>query len=163
MPCWFYLIFFSLCQKKITSIFAKTEFWQKFGWKAKILWFRNDFWVLFISSSGAHINFPYCKKPLYFFSRVISSSIGEQARNWARGPKTQKFKVLYFEPNFRGRLNMKIEGNPWDNFIKNNLAKLFIHDSSEEHAFPQILSPSHTGSKFSSMVSKFRDLDSSLF
>ena len=75
----------------------------KFGWKIKILWFRNDFWVLFISSSGANINLPIFKVPFYFSSRVISISICEQARNRARGPKTQKFKVLCFEPNFRGR------------------------------------------------------------
>ena len=82
--------------------------------------------------------------------------IGEQAKNWARGLKTQKFKVLRFEPNFRGRLNMTSEGTPWNNYIKKHLKNLFIHDSSEEHAFPQILSLKRTSSsKFSPMVSKF--------
>ena len=162
-PLWILLKLFSLCQKNFASIFAKTEFWQKFGWKTKILWFRNDFWVLFISSSGAHINFPNFKIPFYFFYRVISSSIGKQAKNWAQGPKTQKIKVLCFEPNFRGRLNMTSEGTPWPHSIKKHLKNLFIHDSSEEHAFPQVLSPNHTGSsKFSLMVSKFQELNSSL-
>ena len=131
----FYRKFFSLCQKNFASIFAKTEFWQKFGWKTKILHFRNDFWVLFISSSGAHINFPNFQIPLDLFSRVISSSRGEQAKNW--GLKTQKFKVLSFEPNFKGRLNMASEGTPWPNSIKKHLTNWFIHDSSEEHAFHQ--------------------------
>ena len=136
----------------------------KFGWKIKILRFRNDFWVLFISSSGDQINSPICQNPLGFSSRVILISFCEQARNWARGPKTQKFKVLRFEPNFRGRLVMTSKDTPWPNFTKKTLTNLFIHDSSEEHAFPQILSPNHTGSsKFSLMVSKFCDLDSSLF
>ena len=120
-PLWILSHIFSLCQKKITSIFAKTEFWQKFGWKTKILRFRNDFWVLFISSSGAHINFSNFQNTFYFFSRVISSSRGEQARNWARGPKTQNFKVLHFERNFRGRLSMTSEGNPWPNSIKKHI------------------------------------------
>ena len=48
--------------------------------------------------------------------------------------------------------------------IKEHPTNLFIHDSSEEHAFPQILSSNHTcSSKFSPMVSKFQELDSSLF
>ena len=163
-PLWSYRNFFSLCQKKITSIFGKTKFLQKFGWKTKILRFRNNFWVLFISSSGDHINFPNCKIPLDFFSRVIPSSRGEHARNWAWSPKTQNFKVLCFEPNFKGRLVMNIKGTPLPNFTKKPLKNLFIHDSSEEHAFPQILSLNHTSSsKLSLMVSKFWELISNLF
>ena len=159
IPYGFYRNFFSLCQKNFASIFAKTEFWQKFGWKTKILHFRNDLWVLFIYSSGDHIKFTNLKILLYLFSRVILSSRGEHARNWARGPKTQNFKVLRFKPNFRGRLNMTSEGTTWPHYIKKHLTKLFIHDSSEEHAFPQILSLNHTGSsKFSQMVSKFREV-----
>ena len=108
----FYRNFFSLCEKNFASIVAKTAFWQNFGRKTKILRFRNSFWVLFISSSGDHINIPNCKNPLELFSRVILSSKGEQARNWARGPKTQNFELLCFEPNLKGRLNMTSEGNP---------------------------------------------------
>jgi hypothetical protein len=47
---------------------------------------------------------------------------------------------------------MTSEGNPWPHSIKKHLKKLFIHDSSEEHAFPQILSPNHTSS--SKFISK---------
>ena len=118
----------------------------KFGWKIKILWFRKDFWVLFISSSGAQINSPIFKIPLGFSSRVISISIGKQARNWARVPKTQKFKVLRFKPNFRGGLNMTSEGTPWPHSIKKNLKNWFIHDSSDAHAFPRVLSLLDTSS-----------------
>ena len=146
IPYGFYHSFFSLCQKKITSIFAKTEFWQKIGWKTKILHFRNDFWVLFISSSGAHIKLPNFQIPLDLSSRVISSSIGEQARNWARGPKTQNFKVLRFKPNFRKRFCMTSKGTPWPNSINKNITNLFIHDSSEVYAFPQVLSLLDTSS-----------------
>ena len=146
----FIATFFSLCQKNFASIFVKTEFWQKFGWKIKILCFQNDFWVLFIASSGAHINFPNCQIPLDFSSIVIPISIGEQARNWARGSKTQNFKVLRFERNFRGRSNMTSEGTPWPHTIKKHPTNLFIHDSSEKHVFPPILSLSLLGSsKFS--------------
>ena len=59
---------------------------------------------------------------------------------------------------------MTNEGNPWHNYINKHLKNLFIHDSSEEHAFRQVLSPNHTGSsKFSLMVSKFREIISNLF
>ena len=150
IPYGVYRSFFSPCQKKITSIFAKTKFWQKFGWKTKILRFRNSLWVLLIYYSGAHINFPNFQIPFYFFSRVISSSRGEQARHWARGPKTQNFKVLCFEPNFRGRFFMTSKDNPWPHFIKKNPTNWVIHDSSEKHVFPPILSPSHPGSSKSS-------------
>jgi hypothetical protein len=130
--------------------FCKNEFWPKFGWKTKILRFRNDFWVLFISSSVAHIKLKKFQIPMDFSSRVISISIGEQARNWARGPKTQKFKVLCFEPNFRGRSNMTSEGTPWPHTINKPLTNWVIHDSSEKHAFPPILSLSlPSSSKFS--------------
>ena len=58
---------------------------------------------------------------------------------------------------------MRSEGDPWYHSIKKHLTNLFIHDSSEEHVFPQILSPNHTGSsKFSLMISKFRELISNL-
>ena len=67
----------------------------------------------------------------------------------------KKIKVLRFEPNLRGMLNITYEGTPWPHSMKKHLINLFIHDSSEEHAFPQILSPSNTGSsKFSQMVFK---------
>ena len=61
--------------------FCKNWVLAKFGWKIKILWFRNDFWVLFISFSGDNIKLPNFQIPLYFSSRVISISIGEHARN----------------------------------------------------------------------------------
>ena len=78
--------------------------------------------------------------------------------------KLKKFKVLRFEPNFKGRLNMTSQGTPWNNSIKKHLKNQFIHEYSEEHAFSRVLSPNHTGSsKFSSMVSKFLELDYSLF
>lgn len=142
-------LFFTVSEENHLD-FCKHWALTKFGWKTKILRFQNDFWVLFISSNGAHINFTNCQIPLDFFSRVIPSSRGDQARNWARGPKTQNFKVLHFEPNFRGRLSMTSEGTPWPHSIKKHPTNWFIHDSSEEHAFPQILSLSHTGSsKFS--------------
>ena len=122
----------------------------KFGWKIKILWFRNDFWVLFISYSGDKINSPIFQIPLGFSSRVISISICEQARNLARGPKTQKYKVLRFEPNFRGRSNMNSEGIIWNHTITKPPKNLFIHDSSGKHALFSILGPSLPGSsKFS--------------
>ena len=132
--------FFSLCQKNFASFFAKTKFWQKIGWKTKIFHFRNDVQVLFIYSNGTHIKFPNCKNPLELFSRVILSSRGEQARNWARRQKTQNLKVLRFEPNFRGRLYMTSEGTPMPHLIKRPLKNLFIHHSSDVHMFPQILS-----------------------
>ena len=90
----------------------------KFGWKTKIFHFRNDFWVLFIYSSGSHIKFQNFKNPLELLSRFILISRGEQVRNWARSPKTQNLKVLRFKPNFRGRLNMTSEGTPWPHSIK---------------------------------------------
>ena len=122
----------------------------KFGWKIKILRFRNDFWVLFISSSGDKISSPIFQIPLGFSSRVISISICEQARNRAQGPKTQKFKVLPFEPNFRGRSNMTSEVIIWPQNIKKAPKNWFIHDSSGKHALPSILGPSLPGSsKFS--------------
>ena len=150
-------LFFHRVRRTLPRFFAKTEFWQKFGWKTKILRFRNYFWVFFIYSSGDHINLPNFQIPLDVSSTVISISIGEQARNWARGSKTRKIKVLCFEPNFKGRLNMTSEGTPWPNSIKKNPTNWFIHDSGEDHAFPPILSLSHTGS------SKFPNFDSSLF
>ena len=59
---------------------------------------------------------------------------------------------------------MTSEGTPWPHSINKHLTNLFIHDSSEEHAFPQILSLNHTGSsKFSLMVSKFWEFISNLF
>ena len=122
----------------------------KFGWKIKILWFRNDFWVLFISSSGDQINSPIFQIPLGFSSRVISIWICEHARNQARGPKTQKFKVLHFEPNFRGRSNMTSKAIIWPHNIKKPPTNWVIHDSSGKHALSSILGPSLPGSsKFS--------------
>ena len=122
----------------------------KFGWKIKILRFRNDFWVLFISSSGDQINSPIFQNPLVLSSRVISISFCEQARNWARGPKTQKFKVLRFEPNFRGRSNMTSKAIMWPHKIKKTPTNLVIHDLSGKHALSSILGPSLLGSsKFS--------------
>ena len=148
-----YLFFRSLLsefQKKITSIFAKTEFWPEFDWKIKILRFRNDFWVLFISSSGDQINSPIFQIPLGFSYRVIFISFCEQASNWARGPKTQKFKVLRFEPNFRGRSNMTIKAIIWPQNIKKPPKNWVIYDLSGKHALPPILGPSLSGSsKFS--------------
>ena len=160
----FIATFFRCVRRTLPQFLQKLSFDKNLAEKTKILRFQNDFWVLFIYSSGAHINSTNFKNTLEFFSRVILSSRGEQARNWAPGPKTQNFKVLHFEPNFRGRLNMTSEGNPWPHSIKKHLTNWFIHDSSEEHVFPQILSPSHTdSSKFTPMVSKFLDLDSNLF
>ena len=122
----------------------------KFGWKIKILRFRNDFWVLFISSSGDKINSPIFQVPLGLSSRVIFISFCEQARNWARGPKTQKFKVLRFEPNFRGRSNMTIKVIIWPHNIEKPPKNWVIHDSSGKHALPPILGLSLPGSsKFS--------------
>ena len=122
----------------------------KFGWKIKILRFRNDFWVLFISSIGDQINSPIFQIPLGFSSRVISISICEQARNRARGPKTRKFKVLRFEPNFRGMSNMTSKVIIWTHNIKKPPKNWFIHDLSGKHALSSILGPSLPGSsKFS--------------
>ena len=42
-------------------------------------------------------------------------------QNLTPGPKNQNFKVLRFEPNFRGRLNMTREGTPWPHCIKKPL------------------------------------------
>ena len=59
---------------------------------------------------------------------------------------------------------MTSEGTPSPHSIKKHLKNLFIHDSSEEHAFPQVLRPNDTvSSKFSPMVSKFWELISNLF
>ena len=143
-PLWSLSQLFFNVSEELCLDFAKTEFWQKFGWKTKILRFWNDFWVLFISSSGAHINLPNFQIPFGFSSKLISISICEQARNQARGPKTQNFKVLRFEPNFKGRLYMTSKGTPWKNFIKKHLKNRFIHDSSEVYVFPQILSLTDT-------------------
>ena len=118
----------------------------KFGWKIKILRFRNDFWVLFISSSGDKINSPIFQNPLGLSSRVILISFCEHARNWARGPKTQKFKVLCFEPNFRGRSNMTSKDIIWPHNIKKPPKNWVIHDSSGKHALSSILGPSLPGS-----------------
>ena len=41
---------------------------------------------------------------------------------------------------------MKSKGNPWSLFINKPLTNLFIHDSSEVYAFPQILSLTDTSS-----------------
>ena len=160
----FIATFFHCVRRNLPRFLQKLSFDKNLAEKPKILCFRNDIWVLFISSSGYNINFPNFQIPLYFFSRVILSSRGEQARNWAQSLKTQNFKVLRFKPNFRGRLNMTNEVTPWPHSIKKHLKNGFIHDSSEEHAFPQILSLNHIGSsKFSPMVSKFRELISNLF
>ena len=130
--------------------FCKNWVLTKFGWKIKILRFRNDFWVLFISSSGDKINSPIFKIPYFFSFRVISISICEQAKNWARGPKTQKFKVLRFEPNFRGRSNMTSKAIVWSQNIKKPPKNWVIHDLSGKHALSSILGPSLPGSsKFS--------------
>ena len=143
--------------------FCKNWVLTKFGWKIKILWFRNDFWVLFISSIEAHINLKNCRIQLDFSSGLISISIGEQARNWARGPKTQKFKVLCFEPNFRGRSNMTSKAIVWSQNIKKPPKNWVIHDLSGKHALSSILGPSLSGSsKFSQMNPKFRYSDSDL-
>ena len=54
---------------------------------------------------------------------------------------------------------MTSKGNPWPNLTKKTIKIGFIHDSSEEHAFPQVLSPNNTGSsKFSPRASKFWEL-----
>ena len=126
--------------------FCKNWVLTKFGWKIKILRFRNDFWVLFISSSGDKINSPIFQIPFGFSSRVISISICEQARNRARGPKTQKFKVPRFEPNFRGRSNMTSKVIIWPHNIKKPPKNWVIHDSSGKHALSSILGPSLPGS-----------------
>ena len=142
-------LFFTVSEENHLD-FCKNRVLTNFGWKIKILRFQNDFWVLFISSSGDKINSPIYKITLGFSSRVISISICEQARNRAQGPKTQKFKVLRFEPNFRGRSNMTSEGTQWPHTIKKTPTNWVIHDSSEKHVFPPILSLSLPGpSKFS--------------
>ena len=130
--------------------FCKNWVLTKFRWKIKILRFRNDFWVLFISSSGDQINSLICQNTLGFSSRVILISFCEQARNWARGPKTQKFKVLRFEPNFRGRSNMTSKEIIWPQNIKKPPKNWVIHDLSGKHALSSILGLSLPGSsKFS--------------
>ena len=122
----------------------------KFGWKIKILRFWNDFWVFFISSSGDQINSPIFQIPFGFFSIVILISICEQARNRARDPKTRKFKVLCFEPNFRGRSNMNNKAIVWSQNIKKPPTNWVIHDLSWKHALSSILGPSlPSSSKFS--------------
>ena len=130
--------------------FCKNWVLTNFGWKIKILWFQNDFWVLFISSSGDQINSPIFQNPLGLSSRVILISFCEQARNWARGPKIKKFKVLRFEPNFRGRSNMNSKAIVWSQNIKKPPKNWVIHDLSGKHALSSILGPSLPGSsKFS--------------
>ena len=138
-------IFFTVSEENHLHFLQKLSF-DKIWLKNKSLPISKWFWVLFISSSGSHINFSKFQNPLDLFSRVISSWIGEHARNWAKGLKTQRFKVLCFEPNYRGRLNMTSEGTPWNYSINQNLRNWFIHDSGEEHASPPILSLSHIGS-----------------
>ena len=135
----------------------------KFGWKIKILRFRNDFWVLFIYSSGHKINSQICQNTFCLSSSVILISFCEQARNWARGPKTQKFKVLRFEPNFRGRSNMTSKVIIWPHNINKPPKNWVMHDLSGKHALSSILGPSLSGSsKFSQMNPKFRYSDSDL-
>jgi hypothetical protein len=41
---------------------------------------------------------------------------------------------------------MTSEGSPWPHYIKNHLKNLFIHDSSDVHAFSRVLSLSDTSS-----------------
>ena len=160
----FITTFFHCVRRTLPRFLQKLSFDKKLAEKPKSSIFEMisgfcSFLIVKLIST-----FLNCQNPLEFFSRFIVSSRGEQARNWAQGPKTRNFKVLCFKPNFRERLNITSEGIPWPHSIKKHLTKLFIHDWSEEHAFPQVLSPNHTSSsKFSPMVSKFRDLDSSLF
>ena len=161
IPYVFYRNLKALCQANFVSIYAKTVFWHKIGWKTKLLRFQNDFQVLLISCSGFLFNLKNYQNQWELFSRFISSSRGEKVEIWARGPKTQNFKVLYFKLNFRGRLYMTIKGTPWPNFLNKTLINGFMHDSSEESSFPRVLSPNNTGSsKFSLMASKFWELDS---
>ena len=137
----------------------KFQFPSKFGWKNNLLHFRNDFWVLFISLNGFKINFPNLEKPWELCYRSISSSRGDRWNPELGAKKTQIFKVLRFEPNFRGRLHITSNGTPWNNFIKKPLTKWFIHDWSGLYAFPQALSMINTSSsKFSPMAPRFWDL-----
>ena len=142
----FITTFFHYVGRTFPRFLKRLEFWQKIGWKPKIFRFRNDLWVLFISSNGDHINLTNCKNTLELFSRVILSPRGEHARNRARGPKTKNFKVLRCEPNFMGRLNMTNEGSWWTHSIKKHHKIGFIHDSSDVHAFPRVLRLSDTSS-----------------
>jgi hypothetical protein len=41
---------------------------------------------------------------------------------------------------------MTNKGNPWPHSINKHLTNLFIHDSSEVYAFPQVLSMTDTSS-----------------
>ena len=72
---------FHCVRRNLPRFLQKLSFDKKLAEKTKILCFRNDFWVLFIYSSGDHINFPNFKIPLDLFSRVILISRGEHARN----------------------------------------------------------------------------------
>ena len=102
--------------------------------------FCSSLWVDSISTfqtSKIHENFSLDS----FQSQEVNMQNPE-----SRARRTQNFKVLCFEPNFRGRLYITSKGNPWTHFIKKPLTNLFIHDSSELYAFPQALSLTDTSS-----------------
>ena len=77
----FIATFFHCVREIVPRFLRKLSFDTKFAEKNKLLRFGNDFGVLFISSIGVHINLPNCQIPLDFSSRMISISIGEEARN----------------------------------------------------------------------------------
>ena len=73
----FIATFFHCVRRTLPRFLQKLSFDNNLAEKTKIIRFRNDLWVLFIYSSGDHINFPNFKNPFQFFSRVILSSRGE--------------------------------------------------------------------------------------
>ena len=86
-------------------------------------------------------------------------SRGDKRKSKPRAQKTQIFKVLCFEPDFRGMLYMSSMSIKLHNLTKIKPKNLFSHDSSGFHAFPQVLSLVDTSSsKLSQMDSKFWDL-----
>ena len=63
-------------------------------------------------------------------SRTNSWSKGDSRNPQPWAQKTQIFKVLRFELNFRGRLFMTIMGMIWPYLLLKKPTSLFIHDSS---------------------------------
>lgn len=129
--------------------FSKNSALSKIGWKTKLLRFR-------ISSNGFQLNLKIFQNPWDLISRSISSSRGDKWNPEAEARKTQIFKVLRFEPNFRGRFFVTSKGTPWPNLTKKPLTKWIIHVSSEVYTFSQVLGWANTSSsKFSPMAPQF--------
>ena len=129
-----------MCQLNFALIFAKTSFRANLV-KKSIL---SDFERI----SGFCSSLRMDSISTWKFSKIddnfsLDSFQDQEVNRWNPEPearKTQIFKVLYFEPNFRGRLYMTSKGTQWPHLIKKNLTNWFIHDSNEVYAFPQILS-----------------------